>query len=250
MKKSILLVIALAVFSFALPPVQADTITLVADPWMPYTGDEDGGESGFMVEFAQEILGKAGHEVVYKVIEWEKAIEAVREGKFNGLVAAAEEEAPGFVFPKNVQGMMTNHFFVLKENDWKFTNIESLKGKKIGTMAGYSYGEKFDAFFKDNPNVVVESELIKLLEMLSEKKIDTVIEDYNVFMLLALKSYMLEHIADAGADKVSYPLYIAFSPNNPKSQEYAEILSVGMEKLRKKGTLQIIMSRYGLSDWK
>ena len=249
MKKSILLVVALAVFSFALP-VHADTITIVADPWMPYTGEEGGENPGFMVEFAMEILGKSGHEVVYKAMDWDKALEEAREGKFDGVVATDEEESPGFIFPKNELGMMTNHFFVLKGNDWKFTGIESLKGKKIGTMAAYSYGDPYDAFFKDNPNVVVESKLINLLEMLYEKKIDTIIEDYNVFMLLALKSYMLENIADAGSDKESYPLYIGLSPKNPKSKEYAEILSTGIEELRKNGTLQVIMARYGLSDWK
>jgi polar amino acid transport system substrate-binding protein len=249
MKKSILLVITLVVFSLSLP-VHADTITIVADPWMPYTGEEGGEEPGFMVEFAQEILGKAGHKVVYKSMDWDKALEETREGRFDGVVATDEEESPGFIFPENELGMMANHFFVLKGNDWKFTGIESLKGKKIGVMASYSYGDKYDTFFKGNPNVVVASKLINLLEMLSEKTIDTIIEDHNVFMLLALQSYMIENIADAGSDKVLDPLYIGFSPKNPKSQEYAKILSAGMEELRKKGTLQIIMSRYGLSDWK
>ncbi len=249
MKKTIFTLMAFVLF-FIVSPAHADTITLVADPWLPYVGEEGTDEYGFMVEFVMETLGKAGHKIVLKNMDWDKAIEETRQGKYTAISGAAKEEAPDFVFPENEQAMGGSNYFVLKGNSWRYNGIESLKGKKIGIMSGYGYGEKLDKLFKDNPNIVAETKLINLLEMLSEGKIDIIIEDYNVFMLLAMKSYMDEEIVNAGSDGEFNPLYIAFSPSNPKAKEYAKILSDGMDKLRKSGILKGIMERYGLKDWK
>ncbi len=240
----VVLVMALA-FS-----VQADTVTLVSDPWMPYTGEEGSDENGFMIDIARETLGAAGHTVVYKSMDWDKAIEETRTGKFNAIVGAGKSEAPDFVFPANDQGQSINNFFVMKGNPWKYNGVESLKGKKIGVLKAYSYGDKFDAAFKDNPNVTAETQLIKLLELMSEGKIEIIIENYYVFMLQCMKAYMDNEVQDAGNDGTADPIYIAFSPANPKSAEYAKIVSDGMEALRKNGTLSKILEQYGLKDWK
>jgi len=45
-------------------------------------------------------------------------------------------------------------------------------------------------------------------------------------------------------------LFIAFSPKNPKSQEYAKLLSEGTAALRASGELRKILAKYGLSDWR
>ncbi|SFV56538.1 ABC transporter, periplasmic domain [hydrothermal vent metagenome] len=44
-------------------------------------------------------------------------------------------------------------------------------------------------------------------------------------------------------------VYLAFSPNNPHSKEYAKILSEGINTLRKSGELDKILAKYGLHDW-
>ena len=44
-------------------------------------------------------------------------------------------------------------------------------------------------------------------------------------------------------------VYIAFSPANKKSAEYAAILDRGVERLRASGELDEIMAHYGLEDW-
>lgn len=44
--------------------------------------------------------------------------------------------------------------------------------------------------------------------------------------------------------------FIAFSPVNPKSREYAAILDRGMAEMRASGRLRQILQRYGVKDWK
>jgi polar amino acid transport system substrate-binding protein len=249
MKKFFSLFVVLAMFS-VVSPLHADTITLVADPWIPYTGEEGGEEAGFMIEFAVKVLEKAGHSVVYKNVPWDQAVEETRKGKYNAIVGAYKEDAPDFIFPENEQGLGSNSFFVSTGNPWKYSGVESLKGKKIGIMSGYSYGEVMDKFFKGNPDVVAESDLVKLLEKLSEGKIDTIIEDNNVFMDAAMKNYMDEDVAEAGSVGEHNLIYVAFSPADSKSKGYADVLSKGMVELRQSGTLKTILEKYGLEDWK
>jgi polar amino acid transport system substrate-binding protein len=45
------------------------------------------------------------------------------------------------------------------------------------------------------------------------------------------------------------PLYIAFSPSDPRSPAYAALLSEGVVRLRASGRLAAILARYGLADW-
>jgi len=44
--------------------------------------------------------------------------------------------------------------------------------------------------------------------------------------------------------------FIAFSPVNPKSREYAAILDRGIAEMRASGRLGQILQRYGVKDWK
>ena len=45
-------------------------------------------------------------------------------------------------------------------------------------------------------------------------------------------------------------IYIAFSPKRADSQRYARMLSEGVVQLRRTGRLAVILSKYGLKDWK
>jgi polar amino acid transport system substrate-binding protein len=43
---------------------------------------------------------------------------------------------------------------------------------------------------------------------------------------------------------------MAFSPKNPKSKEYAKLLSAGIEQMRLSGELSKILAKYQLTDWR
>jgi polar amino acid transport system substrate-binding protein len=45
-------------------------------------------------------------------------------------------------------------------------------------------------------------------------------------------------------------VYIAFSPGNKNSIDYAQILSDGILEMRSNGHLGRILFKYGLQDWK
>jgi polar amino acid transport system substrate-binding protein len=91
------------------------------------------------------------------------------------------------------------------------------------------------------------------IEKLLSGQIDVVVEAGSVFInFFAAKGMIssLDQIRDAGEAGEKDDLYIAFSPKNGKSKDYAEILSKGIDGLRQSGKLASILEKYGLKDWK
>ena len=44
-------------------------------------------------------------------------------------------------------------------------------------------------------------------------------------------------------------VYPSFSKNNPKAQQYADMMTAGIRELRRTGRLATILAAYGLTDW-
>jgi polar amino acid transport system substrate-binding protein len=252
MKKLAMAVLTLAM---VITPFMArgDEITIAADQWCPYNCDPASDLPGYFVEIADVIFKNQGHSVKYVVLDWETAIKEARNGKYTGIIGAMKEDAPDFIYPEYELGVSENHFFVNKGDPWRYAGIESLKGKRVGVIEGYAYGETLDKFFKDNPNVQFtpgEDALDKNFEKLLSKQIDVLVEDQNVFMLKAMTLHILSQIIDGGDTGKDDKLYIAFSPAHAQSKAYARILSDGIQEMRKNGKFSVILDKYGLKDWR
>ncbi len=236
----------------------AETITLRADEWCPYTCTPESDQPGFMIEIAKAIFEPVGVKVDYQLMNWARAVSETRKGKFNAVVGANVADVPGFILPDVPQGMSLNYFWTRVDSDFTYKDINSVKGKKIGVINGYSYGGKEldDPIARRNPAFVVlpgDDALIKLIKMTEARRLDAFVE--NPYVL----EYSLSTKLTAYQDKfkpvskniVSEPeLYIAFSPQIKDSKKYAKIVSDGMKKLRKSGMLKSILQKYKIKDWK
>ncbi len=250
MKHTILLVILFAL-TFGL--TAQETITLAADPWPPFNMDPAiSSNEGFMIDIARAVFEPLGYKVEYSVLPWTKALKETENGKFTAVVGAAHEDAEGFIFPQKAQGVSELAFFVRQDDGWKYSGISSLKGKKLGVILDYSYGSDIDEFLKDNPDAkwaFGDLPLIKNFTALSKGDIDVVLATKAVGEYTVNEIKLNDNIRIAGTDESLDAVYVAFSPKNPKSKEYAKMLDEGMEKIRKNGTLTKIMSKYGMQDW-
>jgi polar amino acid transport system substrate-binding protein len=191
-------------------------------------------------------------------MEWQKAVEETRRGRYTAVVGALKNDAPGFVFPPNAQGAAQSVFFVKKGASWKYAGVDSLKKVKVGVIEGYSYNDEVDAYIaahKGKPGVLVatgDAPLQVLIEHLMKGDIDTFIEDPSVFANYCGTKKLfnvLDIIKDAGACGPKEKIYIAFSPANPKSKDYAAALSAGLGEMRKSGELKKLLAKYYLKDW-
>jgi len=236
--------------------MMADTITLKADSWMPYNGDGK-AETGYMLDIAKVIFEAKGHKIVYALVPWERALTENRSGKCNAVIGASPEDAPDFVYPAEEQGESVQLFCVKSGSPWKFASVDSLKTIKLGVIKDYTYVKAVDDYIKAFPSSVVfatgDNALQGNLTKLTQGELGAVMDDRSVLKYTIAKMNLQGKVAftTATGDVVKpSKLYIAFSPKNPKSPEYAKLLAEGMVALRTSGELQKILGKYGLSDWK
>jgi len=236
--------------------VQADEIVLAADVWPPFICKPDSAKQGYMVDIAKKVFGAKGHKVVYKELPWSRAVKTCRKGDLTGILGAAFGDAKDFVFPKEELAKLENFAFVLKDSTWDYKNADSLKEVKLGVIQDYDYGVATMKYLKANKGskmiqyVSGNDPLKKNIKKLKAKRIDALIEVKPVFDYVVKELGWSDAFKAAGSDGEADPVYIAFSPANPKSKEYAKILSDGIVELRKSGELAKILGEYGQKDWK
>ncbi len=258
--RALIFVCTILVYSFN---VYADTITIKSDEWCPFNCKPGSAQPGYMIEIAKTIFRKAGHTVSYSINPWIRSIYLARKGKISAIVGATKGEVADFTFPEEEFGISMTYFFVKKGNPWRYKGVASLKNLKIGIQVDYEYGERLDEYFHKHINLNkihelrVENPLEVNIKKLAMGRIDTVPENKAVFINKAKQMGLLKKFVEAGADPIkskkdyeSIKVYLAFSPKNPKSKEYAKIISEGIKSMRASGELQKILNKYGLSDWK
>ena len=234
----------------------ADTLTITSDLWCPYSCEEQSDHPGFMVEIAKEIFESKGHKIHYKIVNWARAVQEAKEGKSNGVLGANRGDVPGFILPSVAIGNSANYFWALKDSKFNYQTVDGLKGKKIGVINGYSYGgDEIDRPIqnKNKSFVVVSGDkaLPQLIKMTDAKRLDAFIENPNVlqYVLSTMPEYK-DKFKIVSKNMGSDPdLFIAFSPANPNSKKYADLLTEGMKSIRKNGKLKAILARYGMVDW-
>lgn len=260
MKKTLLAICLL----LAIPlTINADTISVKSDEWCPFNCEPGSANPGYMIEIARIIFEKAGHQLTYGVMPWSRCIDHGRKGKLDALPGATKGEMPDFVFPEEELGFSMTAFFVKKGNQWRYTDLSSLEGLKVGVLDEYEYGAGLDEYFEKKKNTG-EAQIVRgedpvglNIKKLLKGRIDIVPEDKLVFLYNAKEHGVLDQVQEAGmvpvtdkADFESTKVYLAFSPKNPRSKEYARILSEGIREMRASGELAKILAKYGLTDWK
>lgn len=233
----------------------SQTIHLVADEWCPYNCEPESGKVGFMVETARIIFKRKGYKLKYTTLPWPRAITETRRGNYDGVIGALYTDAPDFVFPENKQGSSRNCFYALNSSEWTYSDPESLKSIDLGVINSYSYGPALDKYIQNNLKKNVfqisgKDDLIKrLIKLMHLGRIDAFVEAETVMDYYLHEHFILKNnIRKVGCFSDPVGLYIAFSPKNDKSEQYARMLSEGIDHLRKSGQLAIIMKRYGLKN--
>jgi polar amino acid transport system substrate-binding protein len=252
--------LAVGIFSISLLlPLNlfSDTLRIATDEWCPYDclpGQND-GKVGYLGDLLVETMEARGHKVEFVEVSYTRGLELVREGKLDGTMACFREEAPDFIFPDFALGKSNSTFFSLKNSTWEYTGTNSLKeAKMIGIIDGYDYVDPTVMnYINKNPNNVLaikgEKPLERLLEMLLNGRITTIIEDKSVLEYKINQMGKSDLIKVAGVTDVVIDVFASFSPKKEKSKEYAKILSEETIKMREDGRLKVLLDKYGIKDW-
>lgn len=255
MNKTTLILILLLCPYLVLPPAMSKEIILEADYWCPMNCTPESDHPGYMVEVARTVFKKHGHSVIYRIRPWPRAIKEAREGIATGIIGAAIDEAPDFIFPSNeLFAAPMDAFFVKAGSSWTYEASDSLKEITLGACRNYTYGDILTTFIEKHPEQVQRISSHTPLEINIKKllagRVDAIVEFPPVFWHTAHNLGLKDQLQAAGVDPESFKIHIAFSPADPNSDKYAQILSKGIDSLRASGELTSILAKYGLQDWK
>ncbi|MCL6415462.1 transporter substrate-binding domain-containing protein [Aestuariirhabdus sp. Z084] len=236
--------------------MNADTLRLRADAWYPYNGNPDSDYPGYMIELADEILNKAGHQLDYQLMPWSRSLVQARKGSIDCIAGAFRDDAPDFLYPEVSMGRDDVGFFVMEENrQWRFTSEASLAEIRVAVISGYSYGEQLDGYIRRNrhsPYLQVTTgndPLERNIKLLLAHRVELLIESPNVLNATLDKMGLAGNLVEVGRMNNPRELYIACSPQSSSAGYFVQLLSKGVQRMRASGRLQQILARYGLDDW-
>jgi polar amino acid transport system substrate-binding protein len=129
-------------------------VRLVYVDFPPYEQSKDGEPSGVLVEIVRTLFSRAGVPLTLHHFPFKRGYELVRRGNYDGIFNFYRIESRLALF--DYSRPITRHplvLFVKKDSDMVFSHLPDLRGKTIGTMIGYTYGQAFDQaeFFRKDP---------------------------------------------------------------------------------------------------
>lgn len=250
--KTLLLLLALST------GVMADTITIRSDIWCPWNCGPFDEKPGLIIELAKMAFEEKGHTIDYKILGWDESVAACEKGEIVAIPGASKQDAPSFIFPSVSQGETIDGIYIKAGTEWSYSGDDSLKSLgKIAYNDGYEYNKILMDYKEKNPgnihNSTGDKPLINNIVLMKKGQIGAFVEDPSVFNY-TVKTFKIntDHIKFGGtADPTgNTPIFLAFSPKNPKSQEYAKILSDKINSMRASGEFKKLLDSYGLTDWK
>ncbi len=235
--------------------IKADSITITADEWCPYNCSSTDENKGFMIDLFTLVFNKAGHTVEYLISKsYEKAIINVRNNQYNAIVGVTKEEVPDFIIPETPLAYSHDVIIIAKNSTWEYISEKSLEKVILGGVKNYEYDLPIQRYIDQNKH---KKELIQIVS--GNRSLEYNLKKLRYQYITALIDNQLAikyHYAQKNEPfpfKIAktleiYSLYIAFSPKNPKSKAYAQILSHGINELRGTKEMAGILKKYGLTE--
>ena len=230
----------------------ADEIKVGTDPWCPYNC-KDSKQEGINIEVVRKIFEPHGHKVTVRYMPWARAVKSLKDGKITNFTSAAKADCPECIYADTPTTYMQNTIFIRAEDKTQWKGLDSLKGKVIGVINNYTYGEELTSYVKKhsgNESMVQTTSgphaLHSNIKKLVKGRIDFTVDEVSVLTYTS-NQLNLKHKIKPIHTISSVPLYLGFSPKDPKGKEYAALASKTLRQMKKDGTLAKIFEKYGVT---
>lgn len=242
---------------FAPAITRAETLRIATIDYCPFTCDptKENGKEGLMMDVLREAFGQAGYTLEIQMLPYIRAVDAVRNGSFDGIAVVGKTYAPDFVYPDEPTILQRVVFLVNTGNSWRYTGVESLSQALVGIVEGYRYVDlgliRYFEKEQDNETRVYvlhgQSTTRRGLRMLRSNHITTFLEGEYSAMYEARKMGIADSVMIAGATTTAFEDYSGFSPRDPNAALHARILSDAIAGMKQSGRLNSILRRYGIA---
>ncbi|MGD8885111.1 MAG: transporter substrate-binding domain-containing protein [Gammaproteobacteria bacterium] len=220
--------------------VNAAELKLVADEWPPFTSAQQGQR--IAVDLVQTALQNAAVDTKVKILPWQEVLSGIKADKYDAIVAAwkTPEREQYLLFSR---AYLENRIDLIgrQDNKIRFDNIEQLKGKKVGVVSGYAYGNEItnNKDIIQVPGATVADNIKKLLG----GEVDFILADALVAQ--AIKEHLPPEITEKlyiyDKEVVTQGLYFAVRKNLQNAQPMLDKFNKAIEQMIADGTYNKIL---------
>lgn len=125
---------------------QAADLRMCYNDWPPYVYNQNGVATGISVDIMTEASRIADITISFHGFPWNRCLEMVRQGEFDGVLDAAER-AEYLQGPASFSAY-TNTLWVHQNSTITTLDFDALSGKSIGLVSGYNYPQELMDEFK------------------------------------------------------------------------------------------------------
>ncbi|MCW8334225.1 transporter substrate-binding domain-containing protein [Vibrio sp. SCSIO 43135] len=224
---------------------QAATITAAQDPWPPFV-QKDKSNPGISVEIVTAAFASQGHDVNFKIMPWTRALNEVKEGRIDVLVATWFTQERTSYLNYSDSYLENSLKFIKKAGDgFEYSGLDSLSGKSVGIIRNYGYGDEF--LGATNFNKPEANDLISNVKKLKAGRIDLTLEDEVVAKATISGAGM--NVSDfsftSSALSVN-PIHVTSGLANSKNAEIIDAFNKGLAAIKADGTFDKILMKYGI----
>jgi polar amino acid transport system substrate-binding protein len=231
---------ALSLFLVLGATAQITQLGLVSDVWPPFTNKP--GESAVATEIVKTALNRNQVAVKERVLDFEMVIKGLSDGTFQASpslwLSADREEYLTFSDP-----ILYNQLVLVgrRGSDVSVSSLDELKGKKVGIVEGYAYGERL-ATHEGIELIKGNNDQANLLSLLKEE-VDFILVD--ALLVAYLRSYQEEeanqYLEIGPAPLLTKSLHFAIRTDLEGSDELIATFNETIKKMQEDGTYHRIL---------
>ncbi len=205
-------------------------------------GKDSEALQGYSWDVVRESYHAQGYTIKLNVRPWSRAFKSVKEGSIDALFPAGKnkERETFFGFSEEPVNLVQFLVYFNHDQDVEWTGLESLAGKKVGAMSGYNYGDAWNRANIKTYDVVTLKQGFDLLRL---KRIAGFV-GYEIPWDYYLKTNQLTKLFKKSKPFDESLEYIAVSRKHPKSYELLKAYDTGLDKIKKSGRMNIILSKW------
>jgi len=164
----------------------ANTVDFCFNSWPPYAWVEDGEPVGISIDILREAARRAGLTATFGHLPWKRCLQLVQEGKFDAVVDAAERDE--FTQGPSSYVVYTDTIWVREDDPLTAANPQALRGRTLGIVDGYHYGNGLT----EDPRIVLEPAVNDEMNIrkLAFGRVDAIIADFTSTMAFALANQL------------------------------------------------------------
>lgn len=217
----------------------AQTVELAVDDSNPpfmYKNNATNAAAGLYPEMAKVFFKEIGVDVTVTPYPWKRTLQLSEEGRFGVIgIYINADRLKIYDYSEPIFGEKIV-IYTQSDKSFSFKTVADLKGKKIGVLRGWSYGDDFDAArkqgdFTAEDNTSDEANLKKL----QKGRLDCLVAIQESGDSLIKKFNMADKVTKLDPPLVVNSTYIVF-PKSAKLQDILDKINVTVARMKQDGS--------------